>query len=63
MYDSSLEKATELFIEMMAKAEEINLIDRSELMINVPQFLKVGEYQENVKILAKRRNDKWKKNY
>ena len=37
MKNSSLEKATELFIEMMAKAEEINLIDRSELMINVPQ--------------------------
>lgn len=61
MKNTSLEKATELFIKALDETNEIDNIDKCELMINVPHFLDTNDYRENVKVLAKRRNNKWKK--
>ena len=61
MKNSSLEEATKLFVEVVDETTKIDGIDKLELMLNVPNFLKPTEYRENVKILAKRRNNKWKK--
>lgn len=62
MKNSSLEKATEVIIKALAETEQLDNIDRAELMLNITQFLKQNEYRENVKILKKVRNNKWKKN-
>ena len=62
MKNSSLEKATEVIIKALAETEQLDNIDRAELMLNITQFLKQNEYRENVKILKKARNNKWKKN-
>lgn len=61
MKNSSLNEATEIIIEALDKSNKIDNIDKTELMLNITQFLKQNEYRENVKVLAKRRN-KWKKN-
>ena len=61
MKNSSLEKATEFIINLLDNTNEIDNIDKTELMINISQFLNKNEYRENIKILSKRRN-KWKKN-
>lgn len=61
MKNTSLEKATEIIIEALDETNEIDNIDKTELMINTSQFLNKNEYRENIKILSKRRN-KWKKN-
>ena len=61
MKNTSLEKTTELIINLLDNTNEINNIDKTELMINISQFLNKNEYRENIKILSKRRN-KWKKN-
>lgn len=60
MKNTSLEKATELIINLLDNTNEIDNIDKTELMINISQFLNKNEYRENIKILSKRRN-KWKK--
>ena len=62
MKNSSLEKATEVIIKALVETEQLDNIDRAELMLNITQFLKQNEYRENVKILKKVRNNKWKKN-
>ena len=62
MKNSSLEEAAKLFVEAVDETTKIDSIDKTELMLNVPNFLEPTEYRENVKILAKRRNNKWKKN-
>ena len=61
MKNSSLEKATEIIIEALNETEQIDNIDKAELMLNITQFLKENEYRDNIKILAKRRTNKWKK--
>lgn len=61
MKNSSLEKATEIIIEALDETNEIDNMDRTELMLNISQFLNKNEYRENIKILSKRRNNKWKK--
>ena len=60
MKNTSLENATELIINLLDNTNEIDNIDKTELMINISQFLNKNEYRENIKILSKRRN-KWKK--
>lgn len=60
MKNTSLEKATELIIDLLDNTNKIDNIDKTELMINISQFLNKNEYRENIKILSKRRN-KWKK--
>lgn len=60
MKNTSLEKATELIINLLDNTNEIDNIDKTELMLNTSQFLNKNEYRENIKILSKRRN-KWKK--
>lgn len=62
MKNSSLNEATEIIIEALDKSNKIDKIDKAELMLNITQFLKQNEYRENVKILKKVRNNKWKKN-
>ena len=63
MKNSSLEKATEVIIKALVETEQLDNIDRAELMLNITHFLDTNDYRENVKVLAKRRNNKWKKNY
>lgn len=58
MKNSSLEKATEIIIEALNDTEQIDNIDKAELMLNITQFLKENEYRDNIRILAKRRNKK-----
>lgn len=60
MKNSSLEKATEIIIEALDETNEIDNMDKTELMLNIKLFLKENEYRENIKILSKRR-EKWKK--
>lgn len=60
MKNSSLNEATEIIIEALDKSHKIDMIDKTELMMNITQFLDKREYRENTKILEKRRN-KWKK--
>lgn len=59
MKQSSLEKAVDIIIEALDKSN-IDRIDKTELMINIPHFLDTKQYRENVKILQKRMN-KFKK--
>ena len=60
MKNSSLERASNIIAEALSKTEQLDKIDKTELMMNINLFLKENEYRENVKILAKRRNNKWK---
>lgn len=60
MKNSSLERASNIITEVLSKTEQLDKIDKAELMMNINLFLKENEYRENVKILAKRRNNKWK---
>ena len=43
MKNSSLEKATEVIIKALAETEQLDNIDRAELMLNITQFLKQNE--------------------
>ena len=58
MKNSSLEKATQIIIQALNETEQIDNIDKAELMLNITQFLKENEYRDNIRILAKRRNKK-----
>ncbi len=63
MKNSSLEKAAELFVKPIDELNEIDNIDKAELIINVPHFLDINDYRENVKILSRRKkNEKYNKN-
>ena len=62
MKNSSLEKAAELFVKAIDESNEIDNIDKGELIINVPHFLDINDYRENVKILSRRKkNEKYNK--
>lgn len=62
MKNSSLEKAAELFVKVIDKSNEIDSIDKGELIINVPHFLDINDYRKNVKILSRRKkNEKYNK--
>lgn len=62
MKNSSLEKAAELFVKAIDESNEIDSIDKGELIINVPHFLDVNDYRKNVKILSRRKkNEKYNK--
>ena len=58
MKNNSLKIATEIIIEALNETEQIDNIDKAELMLNITQFLKENEYRDNIRILAKRRNKK-----
>ena len=58
MKNSSLKKATQIIIQALNETEQIDNIDKAELMLNITQFLKENEYRDNIRILAKRRNKK-----
>lgn len=58
MKNSSLKIATEIIIQALNETEQIDNIDKAELMLNITQFLKENEYRDNIRILAKRRNKK-----
>jgi hypothetical protein len=53
MKQSSLEKAVDIIIEALDKSD-IDKIDKTELMINIPYFLDAKRYRENVKVLQKK---------
>lgn len=50
MKQESLEKAIELIIEALEKGD-IEIIDKTELMLNESKFL--DKYEENIKVLQK----------
>lgn len=52
MKQESLEKAIELIIEALEKGD-IEIIDKTELMLNEYQFLHKDKYEKNVKVLQK----------
>ena len=58
MKNSSLKIATQIIIEVLNETEQIDNIDKAELMLNITQFLKENEYRDNIRVLAKRRNKK-----
>ena len=60
MKNTSLEKATEIIIEALDETNKIDNMDKTELMLNIRQFLNKNEYRENIKTLNRRKN-KWKK--
>lgn len=55
MKNSSLEKATQLILDVLEDTTKIDEIDKLELLINIPKFLEPKQYRENVKTLEKRR--------
>lgn len=55
MKSSSLEKATQLILDVLENTTKIDEIDKLELLINIPKFLEPKQYRENVKVLNKRR--------
>lgn len=59
MKNSSLEKATELIIEVLDSTNEIDNIDKVELMINLKEFLNKDKYRKNIKVLCKRNEFIW----
>ena len=54
MQKESLEKINDAFIEMLDNLD-INIVDKTEMMININYFLK--DYDNNVKTLIKKHND------
>ena len=60
MKNSSLEKATELIFNAIDKSD-INIMDKTEILLNIRQFLDKENYRNNVKIL-RGSVIKWKKN-
>ena len=52
MKQESLEKAIELIIEALEKGD-IEIIDKTELMLNESKFLHKDKYEKNVKVLQK----------
>ena len=60
MTKESLEKARELIIFGL-KDSTIDIIDRTELMINLDKFLNPVEYEDNVKTLIKKQQNNNKK--
>lgn len=60
MKNTSLEKATELIFEAIDKSD-INIIDKTEILLNIRQFLDKENYRNNVKVL-RGSVIKWKKN-
>lgn len=56
MNKESLIKAREVIIQSLSESN-INNLDKLELMLNINNFLQENEYEENIKVLAKKR---WK---
>lgn len=52
MKQESLEKAIELIIEALEKGD-IEIIDKTELMLNESKFLDKDKYEKNIKVLQK----------
>lgn len=52
MKQESLEKAIELIIEALEKGD-IEIVDKTELMLNESKFLDKDKYEKNIKVLQK----------
>jgi hypothetical protein len=52
MKKESLEKAIELIIKALEEGD-IEIVDKTELMLNEYQFLHKDKYEKNVKVLQK----------
>lgn len=52
MKQESLEKAIELIIEALEKGD-IEIIDKTELILNESKFLDKDKYEKNIKVLQK----------
>lgn len=52
MKQESLEKAIELIIEALEKSD-IEIVDKTELMLNESKFLDKDKYEKNIKVLQK----------
>lgn len=52
MKQESLEKAIELIIEALEKGD-IEIVDKTELILNESKFLDKDKYEKNIKVLQK----------
>ena len=59
MDKESLKTAREIILEALDNSN-IEIIDKTELIINIMQFLNEDKYDENIKIL-KKENNGWQK--
>ena len=55
MYRESLERAREILAQVLLVEEQINLVDKMELVMNVEKFLDPDSYDHNIQTLEKER--------
>lgn len=63
MDKESLIKAREIIIGALTKTNEIDLIDKLELAMNINTFLDTENYEEDVKVLREHQQEKKIKKY
>jgi hypothetical protein len=56
MDKESLERAREILVVALNSDPKIHVVDKVELMMNVDKFLDPNEYENNIKVLRKERN-------
>ena len=56
MEKESLEKAREIIVSNLLKSN-LDIVDRAELIMNLDKFLNPVEYEKNIKILVKYKNN------
>lgn len=57
MNDDELNKALDLIIDLLNKSD-LSITSKTELMINISNFLQPKYYKENIKVLEKERLSK-----
>ena len=62
MDKESLERAREILVVALNSDPKIHVVDKVELMMNVDKFLDPNEYENNIKILRKERNQYGRRN-
>ena len=62
MDKESLERAREILVVALNGDSKIHVVDKVELMMNVDKFLDPDEYENNIKVLRKERNQYGRRN-
>lgn len=62
MDKESLERAREILVVALNGDSKIHVVDKVELMMNVDKFLDPNEYENNIKVLRKERNQYGRRN-
>lgn len=55
MERKSLEKIRDIVLNALYKSNDVDLIDKMEVIINLYYFLDPNEYKDNIKTLIKKR--------